>query len=136
MTRTGAAGEEWINAAERRQLNDRSIIFQELQGILRVLIVGLGACVSLIVVLRVTGKRTLSKMKAFDFVVTVALGSTLATVLLSKDVALAEGVAAFTLLVLLQYFVTFASVRSSRFRGLETDGSLSVVPMRAPPRGG
>jgi uncharacterized membrane protein YcaP (DUF421 family) len=41
--------------------------------------------------LRISGKRTLSKMNAFDLVVTVALGSTLATVLLSTDVALAEG---------------------------------------------
>lgn len=93
------------------------MLFQGLPGVLRVLIVGLGAYVALIVVLRVTGKRTLSKMNAFDLVVTVALGSTLATVLLSKDVALAEGVAAFTLLVLLQYLVTFAAVRSPRFRG-------------------
>jgi hypothetical protein len=36
------------------------------------------------VLLRVSGKRTLAKLNAFDFVVTVALGSTLATVLLSK----------------------------------------------------
>jgi uncharacterized membrane protein YcaP (DUF421 family) len=63
-------------------------------------------------VLRVSGKRTLSKMNAFDFVVTVALGSTLATVLLSKGVALAEGVAAFALLVGMQFVITWASVRS------------------------
>ena len=47
---------------------------------------------------------------------TVALGSTLATVLLSKDVALAEGVLAFALLILLQYAVTWTSVRSGRFQ--------------------
>jgi uncharacterized membrane protein YcaP (DUF421 family) len=41
--------------------------------------------------LRVSGKRTLAKMNAFDLVVTVALGSTLATILLSADVSLAEG---------------------------------------------
>jgi uncharacterized membrane protein YcaP (DUF421 family) len=34
-----------------------------------------------------SGKRTLAKMNAFDLVVTVALGSTLATILLSRDVA-------------------------------------------------
>jgi len=36
------------------------------------------------VVLRVSGKRTLAKLNAFDFVVTVALGSTLATILLNS----------------------------------------------------
>ncbi|WP_231362619.1 hypothetical protein [Thioalkalivibrio sp. ALMg9] len=60
-------------------------------GLLRTLVVGVLAYVALIVFLRLSGKRTLSKMNAFDLVVTVALGSTLATVLLAKDVALAEG---------------------------------------------
>ena len=44
---------------------------------------------ALVAPLRASGKRTLSKLNAFDLVVTVALGSTLATALLSKDVALA-----------------------------------------------
>src|SRR5690606_5351048 len=58
------------------------------------------------------------KMNAFDFVVTVALGSTLATVLLSKDVALAEGVLAFGLLIALQFLITWWSVRSATVRRL------------------
>lgn len=86
-------------------------------ALLRVVVVGTLAYLGLVVMLRVTGKRTLSKMNAFDLVVTVALGSTLATLLLSKDVALAEGVLAFALLILLQYAVTWTSVRSRRFEG-------------------
>ena len=81
--------------------------------LLRVLLVGVCAYAALLVVLRISGKRTLSKMNAFDLVVTVALGSTLATVLLSKDVALAEGLVALALLVSLQYLVAWASVRST-----------------------
>jgi uncharacterized membrane protein YcaP (DUF421 family) len=84
----------------------------------RVLTVGALAYGGLVGMLRVTGKRTLSKMNAFDLVVTVALGSTLATILLSKDVALAEGLIAFALLSGLQYAVAFASVRSERFQSL------------------
>jgi uncharacterized membrane protein YcaP (DUF421 family) len=57
-------------------------------------------------------------MNAFDLVVTVALGSTLATVLLSKDVALAEGALAFALLAYLQFFVTWLSMRSRTISGL------------------
>jgi uncharacterized membrane protein YcaP (DUF421 family) len=82
------------------------MFFDSWMGLLRVVVVGTLAYVILVLLLRVTGKRTLSKMNAFDLVVTVALGSTLATVLLSKDVALAEGVVAFALLVLLQYAIT------------------------------
>jgi len=50
--------------------------------------------------------------------VTVAIGSTLATVLLSKDVALADGVVAFTLLIGLQWVMTWLSVRSPRVEHL------------------
>ncbi|WP_051241587.1 DUF421 domain-containing protein [Azohydromonas australica] len=80
----------------------------------RILVLGTLAYAALVLLLRVTGKRTLSKLNAFDLIVTVALGSTLATVLLSKDVALAEGLTALALLVLLQGALTWLSVRSPR----------------------
>jgi uncharacterized membrane protein YcaP (DUF421 family) len=67
------------------------VFFDDWSGLLRVLIVGVCAYLSLLVMLRGSGKRTLDKLNAFDFIVTVALGSTLATVLLSSDVALVEG---------------------------------------------
>ena len=82
------------------------------------LLVGTLAYVALVLLLRISGKRTLTKLNAFDLVVTVALGSTLATVLLSKSVALAEGVLALALLICLQYAITWLSVRSPRFQAL------------------
>ena len=84
----------------------------------RTVVVGTLAYVALVAFLRVSGKRTLSKMNAFDMIVTVALGSTLATVLLSKGVALAEGLVAFALLIGLQYVVAYLSVRSATFADL------------------
>ena len=92
------------------------MLFDSWYDLLRVLIVGVCAYVGLVALLRLTGKRTLSKMNAFDLIVTVALGSTLATVLLSGDVSLAEGMLALALLCALQYAVAFASVRSGRSR--------------------
>ena len=94
------------------------IFFDSWQGLLRVLIVGIAAYAALIVMLRGSGKRTLSKMNAFDLIVTVALGSTLATVLLSNSMPLLEGVLALALLVYLQYTITWLSVRSERFQNL------------------
>lgn len=90
------------------------MFFESWAGLVRVIVGGALAYAALILLLRTSGKRTLSKMNAFDFVVTVALGSTLATVLLSKDVALAEGVLAFALLISLQFAITWLSVRSAR----------------------
>jgi uncharacterized membrane protein YcaP (DUF421 family) len=79
--------------------------------LLRTLTIGILAYFSLIIILRTTGKRTLSKMNAFDFIVTVALGSTLATILISQDVSLAQGALALALLVGLQFAITWSSVR-------------------------
>lgn len=89
------------------------MFFDTWQGLLRVLVVGVLAYAGLVALLRWSGKRTLSKLNAFDFVVTVALGSTLATILLSKDVALAEGLLAIALLAGLQYVVAWGDVRFS-----------------------
>lgn len=75
----------------------------------RVLAVGSVAYVTLVVILRVSGKRTLAKLNAFDLVITVALGSTLATILLSSTVAWAEGAVALALLALLQFVVALTS---------------------------
>lgn len=75
------------------------------------LAVGAPAYVLLVALLRVSGKRTLATTNAFDLVVTVALGSTLATVLLSADVAWTEGVLALALLIAAQFVVAWLAVR-------------------------
>lgn len=84
----------------------------------RVVAVGVLAYLALLVLLRVSGKRTLAKLNAFDLVVTVALGSTLATIALSGDVSLAEGVAALVVLVTAQLVVAWSSMRVARVRRL------------------
>lgn len=92
------------------------MFFDSWTDLLRIVLVGSLAYAGLVGFLRLSGKRTLAKMNAFDLVVTVAIGSTLATVLLNKDVALAEGLLAFALLCALQYAVASLSVRSQAFR--------------------
>ncbi|XHC24501.1 YetF domain-containing protein [Phycisphaerales bacterium ac7] len=87
------------------------MFFDGWQGIFRVVAVGVPAYAALVFLLRISGKRTLSKMNAFDLVITVAFGSTLATILLSTDVALAEGVAALALLIALQFIVAWSASR-------------------------
>lgn len=86
--------------------------------ILHTLIVGVSSYIAVVALLRLFGKRTLSKWNAFDFVVTIALGSTLSTAMTSTDVSLAQSVTAFTLIVALQFIVTFISVRSKSVMNL------------------
>jgi uncharacterized membrane protein YcaP (DUF421 family) len=94
---------------------------------LRVLAVGAAAYAVLVLVLRLSGKRTLAKLNAFDLVVTVALGSTLATILLSADVAWAEGVTAFAVLVLLQLLVSWSTSHVGPGRSVVTARPTTVV---------
>lgn len=97
--------------AERYTPRMDRVFFDSWQVLLRTAIVGVMAYATLVILLRVSGKRTLSKMNAFDFVVTVALGSTLASILTGRDVALAQGALAFALLIGLQFLITWSSVR-------------------------
>ncbi len=81
--------------------------FDSVSALFRVLAVGAAAYVTLVVLLRFFGKRTLAKLNAFDWVVSVALGSTLATILLSSDVSWSEGAVALALLTGLQFAVAW-----------------------------
>jgi uncharacterized membrane protein YcaP (DUF421 family) len=94
------------------------MLFDSFDVLLRTLIVGTISYVLLIMLLRVAGKRTLAKWNAFDFIVTVAFGSLLATMLLSKDTSLVQGVFGFALLVLLQYVLSWLSTHYASVRGL------------------
>ena len=92
----------------------QEIFFGDPAFLVRVLIVGVCAYVALVIIVRLSGKRTLSAMNAFDFIVNVAVGSILASTIVSRDVSLAEGVLALGILVVLQYAVSWSSVRSER----------------------
>ena len=100
-------------------------LFQGWDGVWRTLFVGVAAYAGLVVMLRLSGKRTLAKLNAFDFVVTVAFGSTLATILLNKQVPLVEGLVALGLLITLQFVVTWTSMRWPLFRrGIRSEPAL------------
>jgi uncharacterized membrane protein YcaP (DUF421 family) len=97
------------------------------ETLLRTAVVGSLAYLALVAMLRISGKRTLSQMNAFDFVVTVALGSTLATILLTQDVPLGQGLVALALLIGLQFLITWTSVRSARVSNLVKSEPTALV---------
>lgn len=67
-----------------------------------------------VVAARVAGRRTLSQMSAFDIVVTVAIGTLLASTALPSSPAVSDGAAALVTLLVLQ--VALATIRQ-RFPG-------------------
>lgn len=74
--------------------------------------------IAIIIILRFSGKRTLSKMNVFDFVFVVAVGSVFAGAIIEKNVTLSEGLVALTTLVLVQGILASIAARSERFETL------------------
>jgi uncharacterized membrane protein YcaP (DUF421 family) len=97
-----------------------NMFFDTWEGFLRTLIMTVLGYFSMVFILRASGKRTLSKMNAFDFVVTVALGSSLATVALNNSISLVNGVLVFSLFIFLQYLISWLSVRVSSIKKIIT----------------
>lgn len=97
-----------------------NVWFGDWQSIINIIYVTPVAYVSMVILLRVSGKRTLSKMNAFDFVVTIALGTILATIALNKDVPLANGIAAFLVFIGCQFLFTWLAVRLKSVKTLIT----------------
>lgn len=91
------------------------MFFDDWFDIWRILVMTAASYAAIVVILRVSGKRSLSKLNAFDFVVTIALGSILASTILLKDISLSEGIAALVGLALLQLLVTWLSNQSRGF---------------------
>ena len=113
-------------------------LFGSWDSLARIVTISIAIYVVVLLLLRMSGNRTLAKTAAFDQVVSVALGSVLATVILSKDTRLADGATAFLMLIALQFVVAFLILRSkavqklviSNPQVLVQDGRLREVDMR------
>ena len=92
--------------------------FDDWSSLLKVLVAGVFSYIFMIVFLRLSGKRTLSQLNIFDFVITVAFGSTIATTILSRNVPIINGLTALGLLVLMQFAVAWSSLQWGVYRRL------------------
>ncbi|MGB3143471.1 MAG: YetF domain-containing protein [Maribacter sp.] len=72
------------------------------EGLIAIVISAIGIYVSVIIMTRICGKRSFSKMSSFDFAMTVAVGSIIATTILSKSVSLIYGIVGNIAVYLLQ----------------------------------
>ncbi len=70
--------------------------------ILMVLISSIGIYIAVILYTRLAGLRSFSKMSSFDFAMTVAIGSLIATTILTKDPPLIQAIIALGLLYFLR----------------------------------
>ena len=94
------------------------MLFDGWDQLLRMVLVGTSAYAILLLALRLTGHRALSRLNAFDVTVSVAIGSLLANILITDDVSLAEGALAILLLVALQLAVAWLGMRGRHMHKL------------------
>ncbi len=106
-----------------------SDLFNGWEAVLRSAVMATSAYLVLIILLRLSGKRTLTNLNVFDFVFVVALGSTLADTILSKDVSLAEGLTALFALILVQVFLSWIITRSKTIETL-VNGNPTLIFLR------
>ena len=72
-----------------------------------IILTALGIYIALVLLTRLSGKRSFSKMSSFDFAITVAIGSILASTILSKSVALQDGIIGLLILYIIQISVAY-----------------------------
>jgi len=70
----------------------------------------MGILAAVVLLIRLNGLRSLSKMSSFDFAVTVAVGSIVATTLMSDSASLFDGAIGVAALLLSQRLVSMARV--------------------------
>jgi uncharacterized membrane protein YcaP (DUF421 family) len=71
---------------------------------------------AIVVILRVVGEQALAKMSAYDLIVSITLGSLVASIPFLDRLSLADGISAIVTLVILQELIRWAQARSRRVR--------------------
>ncbi len=71
--------------------------------------------IGIIIITRINGLRTFAKMSSFDFAITIAIGSLIASTLISKSQSVANGVVGLIILISLQALVAWIRKKSDWF---------------------
>lgn len=82
------------------------LFFGDLESLLRIIITAPLIYFLIIINIKLMGKRTTSQLNSFDWLVTVAMGSIVASVVMQKDTPLVNAAVAIITLMGLQYIIT------------------------------
>ncbi|WP_405384202.1 DUF421 domain-containing protein [Maribacter sp. LLG6340-A2] len=83
------------------------------ENVLLIFASAVGIYLAIILLTRIVGKRSFSKMSSFDFAMTVAVGSIVATTILSSSVKLTEGIIGLASVYGLQISIALARRKKS-----------------------
>ncbi|MGI0105067.1 DUF421 domain-containing protein [Salinimicrobium sp. WS361] len=97
-------------------MDDTTFLWNGIQPIIRIVLVGITAYLAIVLILKISGKRTLASMSAFDFVIAVTIGAVFGRTLTTKDLSISEALTAFVLLALLQFIFSYLENKSRTFK--------------------
>lgn len=97
---------------------DSTLFWDGWEPVVHSLVMVVCGFVALVLILRVSGPRTMAKMTPLDFIVAVTIGSAFGRTLTATSVPLAQTVLVLALLVTLQWIFSAARARSARIRSL------------------
>lgn len=87
------------------------LFFDSIEKLTRVAITAVMVYVLIVVITKVSGKRSTSQLNNFDWIVTVMIGSLGASIILLENVPFIDGAVSIVVLYLMQFLVTkYASV--------------------------
>lgn len=104
----------YINQLENR-IGQPYLIFNDQQTVIRIIVSAIIIYIIFIILVNLYGKRSIANLSMHDYVVTIAMGSIVASTILSKDASLFDGFIGILTLLSLQWFVTMLSRYDSRF---------------------
>jgi len=91
----------------------KDLLFKDWESLWHVALCAAISYITLFIFIRISGKRTLAKLNAFDFVVTVSLGSTLSWMMLAQ-ITIAEGCVALLVIILQQFLLAYVARKSHK----------------------
>ncbi|GAF62989.1 hypothetical protein JCM18903_3107 [Psychrobacter sp. JCM 18903] len=87
------------------------VFFDNIDKLGRIVLTTVMVYVLIVLVTKISGKRSTSQLNNFDWIVTVMIGSLGASTILLKDIPFVEGISSILVLYLLQFLVTkYASI--------------------------
>lgn len=97
-------------------MDDTTFLWNGWQPLIRILLIGSSAYIAIVLILRISGKRTLARMSAFDFTIAVAVGAVFGRTLTAKDLSISESLTAIILLAVLQFVFAYLEGRFTVFK--------------------
>jgi uncharacterized membrane protein YcaP (DUF421 family) len=95
-------------------MKDPQTWFDSWDRIGAVMVAALAVYIAIVLVVRISGKRTTANLNSFDWLITVTIGSLASSGILLRDVAVIDALVAIITLAVCQYAITWAARSSDR----------------------